>query len=263
MKQHYDYSLSASKLNQFNEDPLMFWLVEKDILAKPDEIFAGITKAMDKKTKDHFDQFRGSLPPQLVGKVPGVLDPDLVKRGWRNWQSFQIFITVNGKRVRVLGMLDDALVDDSTGHPVFTPLDNKSKESRPKDNGAKWYQRQMDVYVLILRELGYAVSGKAVLNYMWPTEIGADPSAETTTLTKPSMVNVWFDSEVCILEANPDRAIEVITQAIECLESDNPPMATDRKLSGFGDSFHWWKAEREQRSPDSVVTPQPVVVVSP
>ena len=51
MGQQFDYSVSASKLNLFNEDPLLFWLIEKEILNEPDAIFAGITRGLDSVTK--------------------------------------------------------------------------------------------------------------------------------------------------------------------------------------------------------------------
>ena len=258
MEKSFNYSLSASKLNIYAEDPLMFWLIEKEILEKPDEIIAGILGVIDRKTKAYFDQFRGQLPPQLIGKVPGVLDPELLSRKWRSWQSFQIVLTINGKRVRVLGMLDDVLVDTSTGRPVFTPLDNKSKENRPKDNGARYYQRQVDVYALILRELGHQVSGKAVLHYMWPTEIKSQTAERV--LQKPSLTNIEFDSEVFTLEANPDRAIALITEAIACLEDYRPPIPTKNKLTGFADDYHWWITAQEQpkQHEKAMPTSQPV-----
>ena len=248
MKQQFDFSLSASKLNIYAEDPLLFWLIEKEILEKPDEIIAGILGAIDRKTKAYFDQFRGQLPPQLIGKVSGVLDPELLSRKWRSWQSFQIVLTINGKRVRVLGMLDDVLVDTSSGQPMLTPLDNKTKGSRPKDNGARYYQRQVDVYALILQELGHQVSGKAVLHYMWPTEIKSQTAANERVLQKPSLTNMEFDSEVFILDAKPDRALTLITEAIACLEDEHPPIPTKNKLSGVGDNYHWWTSGRQERN---------------
>ena len=237
-KDQYDYNLSASKLNLFRDDPCAFWLVEHKILKMPDMPFPTITRGVDIIMKNYMDQFRGGLPPHLEGHVRGNLyaGSDEMNR-WRHWQSgLKAFVTtVGGKRVRMIGALDDlATANSDRGIALFSPIDNKSKGFEPKDDGATWYQIQCDVYALLLRENNMTPSGRAYLVYTWPTE--AYGPAEPVAMGKPSRFSSWFDSKVFTLEAKPERAIEVIEQAVACLEGPRPEPTTG-KTSGFAEAY--------------------------
>ena len=243
---NHQYSLSASKLNAFREDPLGFWLAEKKIIAKPDDIFPTITRGVDAVMKNYLDRFRGALPPHLEGVVQGTLypNPDELKK-WRHWQSglkARIYVHLpersEGILVQVIGALDDLLVEYHGVEDLrYSPLDNKSKGNEPKDDGRKYYQTQCDVYALLLRENKMTPSGRAYLSYAWPVECHT-PQHD---FAKPSAFPMQFDSKTFEIEADADRAVRLLEEVVACLESETPPVPTSGKLSGWGEAYREWK----------------------
>ena len=230
----HDISLSASKLNLFRDDPLAFWLSENGLLKLPEQIFPSITGGIDRAMKSYLDEFRGhSLPPHLLGEVTGVLYGEIGPL--RHWQSgLKHYWTIKEKTVRVIGALDDLIVEvgpTPEASSVYSPLDNKSRGSSPKDDGAQYYQTQVDVYALLLEENGFPPSGKAYLSYTWPVR-----AMKRGGLVKQSLLTMDFESQTFVLSTSADRARQLITDAVECLHGP-PPDPTPGKLSGFAQAY--------------------------
>src|SRR3989344_3937655 len=62
----------STGLNLFRDCPRCFWLHYNKNVHRPRGIFPSLPGGMDLVLKDYFDQFRGSLPPELEGKVRGT-----------------------------------------------------------------------------------------------------------------------------------------------------------------------------------------------
>src|SRR3990167_5254327 len=164
--------LSASKLGILKECERCFWDANNSKFFRPRGIFSSLPGGIDLVLKEYFNKFRGTLPPELTGKVDGVLMSDLhTLNKWRSWRTGLTWEDA-ALGVKLIGALDDCLVDyPYTKDPkaeIYMPLDNKNKGSNPKDNGAQYYQLQLDCYGLLLQTNGYKTNNKAFLAYYYP-----------------------------------------------------------------------------------------------
>lgn len=213
-------SLSASKLNLLGECARCFWLANQDKavrVERPRGIFPSLPGGMDLILKTYADLHRGSLPPELVGKVPGVLWGSLeqIKR-LRHWKSgLQAKLQIGSITVGLIGALDDLLV---TPEGAFAPFDWKTKGSAPKDDGAQYYQTQQDIYALLLRHNDMPPTGKGYLSYWYPAEVLTDFAPPDPGLGIP----VRFGVAVYELSADADRASELIERAVSIITGPMP-----------------------------------------
>jgi len=204
--------LSPSKLNLLNECPRCFWLAEKMGISRPRGIFPSLPGGMDLVLKNYFDNYRGSLPPELMGRVPGVLMPDMnLLKKWRNWKTG---LQVQIGEVILRGALDDCLLDEA----IYYPFDNKTKGQVPKDDGRQYYELQLDCYELMLRHNGYKTGGKGYLNYLYPLNVEEITERENRVIIP--FVAVPFE-----IPTSPDRAIEKMSQAATIIKSNVVPEA--------------------------------------
>ena len=205
--------LSPSKLNEFNDCPRCFYDAYTLGIKKPRGIFPSLPGGLDRVLKVYFDRYRGTLPPELTDKVPGVLMADMAKiNKWRNWRT-GLGCTFDKEAVSIGGALDDCLVDGE----IYIPIDNKSKGNIPKDDGSQYYQTQLDCYNLMLRENGHKIGDDAYLVYWYPAEVG--PQWANKLLT-----SIGFGVAVYKLASNAERGKEVLVKAAECLRSEKPPL---------------------------------------
>lgn len=203
----FDMSLSASKLNVMRDCERCFFDINTLKIERPRGIFPGLPMGVDRVMKRYLDSFRGSLPPELSGKINGVFwgtQREIEKL--RNWRSgLQALIVVHGTTVKLIGALDDLIQEvDST----FSPYDTKTKSDLPKDDGAIYYQGQLDIYTLLLRENHFPSSGKAYLDYWFPV------LCEGGSLT--------FEHALYTLKTNADAALDVIGRAVLILNGERP-----------------------------------------
>lgn len=228
----FDIRLSPSKMNLLYECPRCFWLANKKILTRPEGISAGIPKGMDRTLKNYYDQYAGTLPPDIAGKVAGNLHPD---RGWlqarRNWRS-GVRYADEKLGVEVVGALDECLFDGK----FYMPLDYKTKAKEPEDSGAQYYQLQLDFYMLGLKHEGKPVNNKAFLVYYWPIEV--------PTVANPDMlfdltctINYRFGSKAFELECSEERALSTIKKAVENLRGPLPASGPECKFCEYGKSY--------------------------
>jgi len=201
--------LSPSKLSIFKKCVRCFWLQEKYKVVQPRGIFPSLPGGIDRKLKTYFDGYRGSLPPQLEGKVPGALfhNQDVLNK-WRNWKSGLVY---ENKEigVKLIGALDDCLVN----HDLYSPLDYKTKGSEPKDDGSQYYQTQLDCYCLMLNSNGYKISEKAYLVYVYPGEV---------FLNHPPDFIIPFETKIYEINCSGERALRILTQAVKILSGPIP-----------------------------------------
>ncbi len=166
VKRKRTVKLSVSTgLNLFKECPRCFWLHHKERVPRPRGIFPSLPGGMDQVIKRYFDRFRGALPPELKGRVQGVLMPDQgLMDQWRDWRSG---LTYEDRALNALliGALDDCLMNGEQ----YTPLDYKTRGSAPHEGDSeKYYQLQLDTYALLLHANGLPPTDFAYLIYYYP-----------------------------------------------------------------------------------------------
>lgn len=220
----WDISLSASKLNVLRECELCFWLMVNKKIEKPRGIFPSLPGGMDRIMKTYCDQYRGSLPPELAGRIPGHKlwgTPAQIAK-LRHWKSgLKAEIPTKHGIVSLIGALDDLLIDENGG---YAPLDGKSKGDVPKDDGAQYYQTQLDCYALALQENGLPPTGKGYLWYFWPV-----------TLSE-GIRSIGFDSTVYPLRASADEARKTIEYAMEVIKGPQPNASDKCEHCKFSDA---------------------------
>ncbi len=193
-------------LNLFRECPRCFWLHYNKKVQRPRGIFPSLPGGMDLVIKKYFDRYRGTLPPEIEGKVEGSLMPDIKLMGkWRNWRSGLEYHDKELDAV-LFGALDDCLIDDDR----YIPLDYKTRGSTPKyGSSERYYQTQLDAYSLLLSTNDYKTGNFAYLVYYYPTEVRENGS-------------VKFDIKPVKVETNLERAKKTFCDAVELLKGPMP-----------------------------------------
>lgn len=147
------YRFSPSSLSLLKECPRCFWLHFNRNIKRPYTPFPSLPSGMDKILKEHFDRFieTGELPPELQelkGEVTLFEDKELLQV-WRN--NFRGIQWTDEKGNIFLGAVDNIL---KKGNKLIV-LDYKTRGYAVKEDTHKYYQDQMDIYNLLLRNNGY------------------------------------------------------------------------------------------------------------
>lgn len=207
-----DWSLSASKLNVFNECQRCFWdLNVAKVAVRPELPFPTLPNGFDRVMKAYFDQYRGSLPPVLRHRFDpapvlwGTLEEIQKCRHWRS--NLKCVVPTPYGRISIISAFDDRLYWHESG--LHASLDIKSKGDRPKDDGRQYYQTQIDVYDLVLNENGCSTVGKGYLLYGWPTAV-------------TDGVGILWDFELVALEASRSRVLTLIAESAKVLGGPRP-----------------------------------------
>lgn len=212
--------LSPSALNVFNDCPRCFWLDKNKRMKQPRGIFPSLPSGMDKVLKARYDLYRErkEMPPELAGKVRGVLFDDAVTlTRWRSWRSTDLKYIDTEANAVLSGALDDCLVDGD----LFIPFDAKTNGYGYKPGGEHYYQTQLDCYELMLLANGRKTCGEAYLGYYSPVEI---PAAALTDAMREKHIGVWagFRCEPILVKTNPEAAKKLVREAAECLSGPMP-----------------------------------------
>lgn len=166
----FDFSLSPSKIGVLKDCPKCFYDAEILKIARPRGIFPSLPGGVDLVMKNCFDANRSTwltcLQTEMQGKTLwGTVDQINKLRNWRS--GLKATITVKGKVVSLIGALDDLILESDRS---FSPFDTKTKSKEPSSDGSEYYQHQLDLYALMLRENGMVPSGKGYLNYWFPVQ---------------------------------------------------------------------------------------------
>lgn len=215
MGPRWDYSLSASKLGI--ECDRCFYLHAHPTygIERPRGLYPSLPGGLDLALKRHVDEIRPELPDWLQGRLPGRLWGTAAEIArWRSWQSApKAVLTTPHATVRLIAAFDDLLEEC----PGMAPLDWKTRGSAPKEETAAYYQRQMDIYALILERHGYPLSGHGYIALLWP----AGPVENG--LSDRVVPSIPFELGVLELEVSPDRAVALIERATALLAGPLPP----------------------------------------
>ena len=193
-------------LSLFRECPRCFWLHYNEKVHRPRGIFPSLPGGMDLVIKSYFDKYRGKLPPEIEGKVDGVLLPDVVLMDkWRNWRTGLEYVD-NDINAVLFGALDECLIDGGK----YIPLDYKTRGSAPRaGDSERYYQLQLDTYSLLLAKNGYTPKDYAYLVYYYPKEVGRDGV-------------VKFAVEPVMVSTSVERALKTFHDAVKLLRGPMP-----------------------------------------
>lgn len=198
--------LSPSTISLYKECPRCFWLQLNEKVQRPRGIFPSLPGGMDLAIKKYFDKYRGALPPELEGKIDGVLMDDMpLLNKWRNWRSGLTYRDKDRDAI-LFGALDDCLIQSKS----YMPLDYKTRGFPPKDGASEeYYQHQLDAYALMLAENAYKVLDYAYLVYYYPKEV------------KENGI-VAFEVKPVKINTDIERARKIFTEAVDLLKGKLP-----------------------------------------
>ena len=223
-------TLSNTRLGLFVECPRCFWLDLNAGIKRPDTIFPSLPGGLDALFKRYFDQFRpsGELPPEVKGKLPGRLLPDVetINR-WRDWRR-GIRYTPPWAEVEVMGALDECLVDE-TG--FFYPLDYKTRGYAPKADTHEYYQDQMNLYTLLLESNGHKTKRLAYLLYYHPIQVKEHGL-------------IQFDISLREMATDPEAAERLVREAVTVLSGPAPPSASSCGFCKWNSEVEEWRNTR-------------------
>lgn len=166
-------TLSPSKLSLFLDCKRCFWFDVNRKVRRPSGIFPSLPSGMDGILKKYFDTFRekGELPPELKGVLHGKLFDDMDRLSvWRNnFKGLQYLDEDSGILLR--GAQDEVFV---TAEGEYMPVDFKTRGYPLKEDTAKHYQHQMDIYCFLLHKNGLKTAKHACLIFYHPTKVQGD-----------------------------------------------------------------------------------------
>ncbi|MDI6917571.1 MAG: PD-(D/E)XK nuclease family protein [Thermoplasmatales archaeon] len=201
------YNFSPSSLSLLKECPRCFWLHFNKGIKRPEGIFPSLPGGMDKILKAHFDSFRDSdeLPPELKGMDDEVTlfdDAELLKV-WRN--NFKGIQWTDEKGNFFRGAVDNIL---QKGKKLIV-LDYKTRGYPLKEDTAKHYQDQLDIYNLLLRKNGYETEDYAYLLFYHPDRVNEDG-------------DFVFHTDLIRMDISVKNAERIFKEAVKVLEGDMP-----------------------------------------
>lgn len=203
--------LSTSSLSVFRDCARCFWLEKNRKIKRPRGIFPSLPKGMDRVMKEQVEGLirEGRDVPALstIDDAQPFSDRARMEQ-FRSWRTFQRDLNIGGRSVTVWGELDDLIEHQASG--LVSPWDYKTKGSEPDENyGKMYYENQLDMYHLLLEGQGLKCTGKGYLSYGWPIQIN-------------SVGFVEFGWKNLILDTVPDRAVAIVTLAVQCLNDPEP-----------------------------------------
>lgn len=220
-------TLSNSRLGLFTECPRCFWLEINGGIKRPDTIFPSLPGGLDLQFKRYFDRFRdgGELPPEVKGKLPGKLLPDLqtIDR-WRDWRR-GLRVAPAWADVEVMGALDECLVDEAD---VYYPVDYKTRGYAPKTDSHEYYQNQLNLYTLLLEGTGHKTKRLAYLIYYHPIEVKAHGL-------------IQFEVGVQEVPTDPAAAEALVKDAVALLHGPTPQGSTSCGFCRWNSAVQEWE----------------------
>lgn len=201
------YKFSPSSLSLLKECPRCFWLHFNKKIRRPDIPFPSLPSGMDRVLKDHFDRFmeKGELPPELQElhvEVTLFDDKELLKV-WRN--NFKGIQWTDEKGNLFRGAVDNIL---KKGNRLIV-LDYKTRGYPVKENTHKYYQDQMDIYNLLLRNNGYQTEDYTYLLFYHPNKIYESGDVD-------------FHVDLIKTKINIKNAEDIFKRAVDVLEGEMP-----------------------------------------
>jgi hypothetical protein len=218
---------SPSSLQDFQRCPRCFWLAKNKGIKQPRGIYPSIPGKLDELLKERYDAWRvrNDLPPELRGLVDGQLlyTPLENLARWRQWDSGLVARDPE-TGLEISGMVDDVFQAEDG---MLSVLDYKTKGDAPwTDYSERYYTVAADCYDLMLGTVD-ETSHNAYFVYYFPS--GVVDGEESPVPTVPMNVQVQM------IEAKPERAIELARKAHQCLGGGLPAAAPGCEMCQFVD----------------------------
>ena len=216
------YKFSPSSLSLLKDCPRCFWLHFKKEIKRPESIFPSLPSGMDRILKAHFDTFRdkGLLPPELKDlkeKVKLFNDAELLNVWRNNFKGIQ-WTDKNGNIFR--GAVDNLL---QKGKKLIV-LDYKTRGFPLKEDTAKHYQDQLDIYNLLLRKNKYKTENYAYLLFYHPLSINENG-------------DVIFHTDLIKMNIKIKSAEAIFSHALKVLEGRMPKSNEECGFCKWKESF--------------------------
>lgn len=201
------YRFSPSSLSLLKECPRCFWLHFNKGIKRPDTIFPSLPSGMDKILKAHFDSFRDrdELPPELkrMNDEVTLFDNAGLLEVWRN--NFKGIQWTDEKGNLIRGAVDNIL---QKGKKLIV-LDYKTRGYPLKEDTAKYYQDQLDIYNFLLRKNGYETEDYAYLLFYHPDRVNENG-------------NIFFHTDLVRMDISVKNAERIFNEAVNVLEGNMP-----------------------------------------
>ncbi|OGZ98484.1 MAG: hypothetical protein A3C07_02645 [Candidatus Sungbacteria bacterium RIFCSPHIGHO2_02_FULL_47_11] len=203
--------ISPSGISYLMECPRCLWLQVNENVRRPRGIFPSLPNGMDNVFKKYFDEYRtrGELPPEIDGKVEGVLYNDDLKR-FNQWR--EINFGKGGMRtqfpeieVELYGAIDELLVSPDG---KFVPFDFKTRGYPTKEDTHEHYRTQIDLYALLFKQNNMEPADYGYLLFFWPEAYHLGTANFKTDLVK--------------IDVSPSRGYSVLKHVREIVSGPQP-----------------------------------------
>jgi hypothetical protein len=205
------YKLSPSTLSLFRECPRCFWLQFRKGIRRPEGIFPSLPSGMDRILKRHFEAFmeRKRLPPELSAlKGVALFDDKPLLSVWTNNRKGLQWADSEGNVLR--GAVDCVL---RKGKKLIV-LDFKTRGFPLKEDTARHYQDQVDIYNYLLSQNGYDTEKYSYLLFYHPHEVNRKG-------------DVIFHTDLVKIDVVPHNAEKLFREALSALKGRKPKAAKD------------------------------------
>ena len=214
------YKFSPSSLSLLKDCPRCFYLRFNKGIKRPDTIFPSLPSGMDKILKAHFDSFVGKekLPPELkdMNDEIALFDDTELLVVWRN--NFKGIQWTDEKGNLFRGAVDNIL---QKGKKLIV-LDYKTRGYPLKEDTAKHYQDQLDIYTFLLRKNGYETEDYAYLLFYHPDRVNENG-------------DFVFHTDLVRMEISIKNAERIFNEAVKVLEGDMPEPSDNCQFCGWVD----------------------------
>lgn len=219
--------LSPSSLSDFAKCPRCWWLEKKHKLKLPRGAFPSLPGGMDRALKAHMDEHRakGTLPPELIGKVPGKLFENQAQlKRWRFWKTGLQAEVAPG--IIISGAFDDLLFDPAT--KLYSMIDYKTRGAAPLPGGTEqYYGIQANCYDAMLTANKMPTNLKGYFAYYWPL------SAGPWLMTEERDMHFRFATDIIVVDTDPNKAAALAIRAAQCLEAELPKASANCEVCPF------------------------------
>ncbi len=203
--------ISPSGISSLLECPRCLWLQMNENVKRPRGIYPSLPDGMDNVFKKYFDGYRGrkELPPEIEGKVEGVLFPDA--RQLNVWREFNfgrggIRAEIPEYDMLVSGAIDDLLVAPDG---KYVPFDFKTRGYPTKEDTHEHYRHQLDLYALLFQKNNKEPAAYGYLLFFWPQSY--------------EMGIANFKTELIKMDVSPSRGMSVLKKAHDIITGPIPP----------------------------------------
>lgn len=213
-------TLSRNAIEQYMRCPRCFYLQRKLGVQPPFSFPLTLANATDALLKREFDRVRetGDVHPLWVREGLNVVafkHPEI--EAWRNNRK-GIRVTHEATGAEIFGAVDDLWANLDCGDLHVVDYKSTSKQGTPSLDTpwASSYKRQLEMYSWMFTQAGWDVNPLAYILYVNGSKTSAFYNSEGLGLME-------FTTTLCTHKCNISWVSDMITRAVECLESAELP----------------------------------------